>query len=360
MDPGETRGSQGLETVRVGVIGVGMGRNHAIHFRDSPEAELVALCDIDEGRAHQVAQEVHPRRIYTRYEDLLADPEIQAVSIALPNYLHAQVTLHALEAGKDVLCEKPLAMNAGEAERMVALARRLGRKLMVHFNVRFNPTSQAVKRAIDEGALGPVYYARSVWHRSRGIPKLGGWFTRRSASGGGALVDIGVHRLDLALWLMGYPRPVSVTGAAYSHLGRILAEREEKTFDVDDLAAAFIRFEDGATLTLETSWASNSEKREDQWTQLFGIRGGALIRNTDEGYHFEARIFRDVDGEVIPEVPETPEHLETAQQHFCRCILNDTQPMATGEQGLTVMRIMDAIYASAETGREVTLPPLQP
>jgi len=344
-----------MEQVRVGVIGMGMGRNHAVHYRDCPEADLVAICDVDEGRLAEKAAEVHPRRTYTRYEDLIADPEIDAVSIALPNVLHAPVTLQALEAGKHVMCEKPLAMNAGEAEGMVATARRLGRTLMVHFNVRFNPTSQAVKHAIDQGALGHIYYARSVWHRKRGIPRLGGWFTQQQLSGGGALIDLGVHRLDLALWLMDYPKPVSVTGVTYGHLGKQLGDREGKEFDVDDLAAGFIRFDNGASLTMETSWASNSEKREDQWTQLFGIDGGALIRNLHEGYDFEARIFRNVDGEVVTEEPHVPEPRETAQQHFCRAILSGTEPMATGEQGLVVMRLLDALYESAASGYEVRL-----
>ncbi len=344
-----------MERVRVGVIGMGMGRNHAVHYRDCPEADLVAICDVNPHRLEQVAAEVHPWRTYTNYEDLLADREIDAVSIVLPNVMHAPVTLAALHAGKHVMCEKPLAMNAAEGAEMVSTARKLGRKMMMHFNVRFFPTSQAIKSAIDAGALGPIYYARSVWHRKRGIPQLGGWFTNKSMSGGGALIDLGVHRLDLVLWLMGYPKPVSVSGATYSHLGQRLAEREGKTFDVDDLASAFIRFDNGATLTLETSWASNSEKREDQWTQLFGIDGGALIRNWDEGYQFEARLFKGTDGDVITEHPWIPEHVETPQQHFCRAILNDTEPMATGEEGLIVMRLLDALYESARIGAEVRL-----
>jgi len=344
-----------LEQVRVGIIGMGMGRNHGVYYRQAPEADLVAICDANEARLAEKAAELHPRKTYTRYEDLLADPEIDAVSVVLPNYLHHEVTLKALEAGKHVLCEKPLAMNAAEAEEMVRAARRLGRTLMVHFNVRFNPTSQAVKRAIDEGALGQIYYGRSVWHRKRGIPALGGWFTRKEMAGGGALIDIGVHRLDLAMWLMGFPRPVSVSGATYGYLGRELGEHQGKTFDVDDLAAAFIRFENGATLTLETSWASNSEKREDQWLHLFGVAGGAVLRNLHEGYEFEARILRGTDHDVFAEVPATPEPLESAQQHFCRSILNGTEPMAPGEQGLTVMRVLDAIYESSRTGKEVRL-----
>jgi predicted dehydrogenase len=344
-----------VEKVRVGVIGMGMGRNHAVNYKSCPEAELVAICDTDEGRLAEKAQEVQPWRTYTHYEDLLADRDLDAVSIVLPNVLHAPVTLQAIQAGKHVLCEKPLAMNAAEAQMMVDAARAAGRKLMVHFNVRFNPTSRAVKQAIDRGQLGQIYYARSVWHRKRGIPRLGGWFTQKAMSGGGALIDLGVHRLDLALWFMGYPAPVSVSGAAYSHLGRRLAEREGKQFDVDDLASAFIRFDNGATLSMETSWASNTELREDQWTQLFGVEGGALIRNLNEGYEFEARVYRDYDGDVATEVPPIPESLETPQQHFCRAILNDTEPEATGEQGVVVMKLLDALYESAATGQEVRL-----
>lgn len=344
-----------LEKVRVGVIGMGMGRNHAVHFRDCPQAELIAICDADPGRLAEKAHELHPHRTYTQYEELLADPEIDAVSVALPNFLHAPVTLAALEAGKHVLCEKPLAMNTPEAERMVETARRLGRTLMVHFNTRFHPASMALKRAIDEGALGHVYFAKTLWHRKRGIPGIGGWFTRKEMSGGGALIDLGVHRLDLALWLMGYPRPVSVTGNTYNYLGTQQAEREGKTFNVDDLAAAFIRFENGASLVLETSWASNSERREDQWTQLFGIEGGAIMRNLHEGYEYQALLLRNKGDDVWHEFPPAPEPHENAQEHFCRALLSGTETMSPGEQGLMVTRILDAIYESAATGYEVRL-----
>jgi predicted dehydrogenase len=332
-----------------------MGRNHAVHFRDAEEAVLVALCDLNEDRLRQVAEETHPWRTYTRWEDVVSDPEIDAVAIALPNALHEPVAIRALEAGKHVLCEKPLAMNAAQGERVVATARRLNRKLMVHFNYRFQAPSQCIKEAIDAGVLGHIYFARTVWHRKRGIPNLGSWFTQKSMAGGGALIDLGIHRLDLALWLMGYPRPVSVSGTTYNQLGRNLAEAAGKVFDVDDLAAAFIRFENGASLVLEASWASNTDKREDQSTQLFGLNAGAVIRNWDEGYQYEARIFRPEGDDVISEYPRWPDWVETPQQHFCRAILNNTEPMATGEQGLLVMRLLDAIYESAATGREVRL-----
>lgn len=343
-----------MEKVRVGVIGAGMGRNHALYFRECAEAELVALCDRDEERLARVAAEVRPHRTYREWDRLIEDPEIDAVAVVLPNYLHHPVTMAALGAGKHVLCEKPLALNAEQGREMVALARATGRTLMVHFNVRFFPTSRAVRRAVEEGMLGHVYFARSIWHRKRGIPGLGGWFTCREQSGGGALIDLGVHRLDLALWLMGYPRPVTVSGATFDLLGKKLAARSGRPFDVEDLATAFVRFDNGAVLSLETSWASNTEFREDQSTQLFGTDGGAVIRNLHEGYEFEARVFRDVGDDVSVEVPATPEP-ETAQQHFCRAILSGREPMATGEEGLLVMRLLDALYESARTGREVRL-----
>jgi len=340
----------------VGVIGLGMGLNHARHYRRCPQAELIALCDLDEKRRRDAQVEFGPQvRVLPRLEELLALPDLEAVSIAVPNFLHAPLTLQALRAGKHVLCEKPLAMNAAEAAEMVRVARSLGRKLMVHFNVRFTPAVVAVKAAVDAGALGPIYYARSVWHRNRGIPGLGGWFTSRDRSGGGALIDLGVHRLDLAMYLMGLPRPVSVSGVTYSQLGARLAAREEKPFDVDDLAAAFIRFDNGAALTLETSWASNTPLREDQWTQFLGLEGGALIRNLHEGYEFEALLFRDVDGEVQQKTLPLPSDPPSAQAHFVECIREDREPSATGEQGVTVMRILDAIYESARTGAEVRL-----
>jgi predicted dehydrogenase len=344
-----------LEKVRVGVIGVGMGRNHAVRFRDCAEAELVALCDMDPERLARVAEETGAQRTYSNWEQLIRDPEIDAVSVVLPNYLHAPATIEALEAGKHVLCEKPLALNAAEAQEMVDTARRLKRKLMVHFNVRFTPTAAALKRAADNGDLGEIYYVRSVWHRRRGIPKLGGWFTQQEKAGGGVLIDLGVHRLDLALWMMDYPKPVSVQGAAYDYLGTRLGAESGKTFEVDDLAAAFIRFENGATLSLETSWASNIDRTDEQSIQFFGLQGGAVIRNTDEPQRFESRITKDEDGEIKSWDPAPPETMETAQEHFCRCILNDTEPTATGEQGVLVMKLLDAIYESAATGREVRL-----
>ncbi|MHB0876242.1 MAG: Gfo/Idh/MocA family protein, partial [Anaerolineae bacterium] len=292
----------------------------------------------------------------TNYEELLGSPAIDAVVVALPNALHAPVTVAALRAGKHVLCEKPRARNAAEAELMLAAARESGRKLMIHFNYRFTPAAMALYRYAQSGELGYVYHARSWWHRTRGIPGLGSWFTSKEAAGGGPLVDLGVHRLDLALWYLGYPRAVSVSGATYSALGNELAARLGKPYEVEDMATAFIRFENGASLILEASWAANGELREEMLTQIYGTRGGAVHRNIGVSYEFEARVFREEHGSYVTISPQIyPADTESAQEHFARSILQDTQPIATAAQGLEVMRILDAVYASAQGGAEIRL-----
>jgi predicted dehydrogenase len=340
----------------VAVIGLGMGRGHIRDYLQNPRAELVALCDQDTTRLATVAKEFGITTTFTDYHDLLTLEGLDAVSIALPNFLHAPITIDCLQAGKHVLCEKPLALNAREAEQMVATARANGLTLMVNFNYRFDPAAWFIHNAVKAGELGDIYFARTGWHRNRGIPGWGGWFTTKKLSGGGGLIDLGVHRLDLALWYMGYPNPVSVSGATYSVLGKALAARDGKTFDVDDLATGFIRFENGATLVVEASWASNSEKREEMFTTLYGTRGGASLRNVGEGYEFESRLFVELGGSLSEVRPKTAvTGLENVRSHFVRSVLDGTEPISPGEQGLVLMRVLDALYASAERGHEVRL-----
>jgi len=344
------------EQLNVGVIGLGMGRGHIREYMQCPEANLIALCDQDAARLKTVATEFGIATTYTDYHQMLADPKLDAVSIALPNFLHAPVTIDALQAGKHVLCEKPLALNAHEAQDMVSAARSRGLTLMVNFNFRFGEPAWILHNAIEAGDLGDIYFARTGWHRNRGIPGLGGWFTTKKLSGGGGLIDLGVHRIDLALWYMGYPTPVSVSGSTYGILGKQLAERQGKSFDVDDLAAGFIRFTNGATLIVEASWAGNSEKREEMFTQLYGTRGGGVLRNVGEGYDFESRLFVEHGGVLTEAIPKSrPLGLETVRAHFVHSVLAGREPICPGEHGLTLMRILDALYQSAETGREVRL-----
>jgi predicted dehydrogenase len=333
-----------------------MGRHHLYCYKNCPQANVVAICDVDEARLQAVGDEYGIKARFTQYEELFALPDLHAVSVALPNFLHAPVTIAALKAGLHVMCEKPLAMTAQEGEAMVAAAKAANRQLMMHFNTRWHPSSQAARQMVEEGLLGEVYFGRTGWLRSRGIPGLGGWFTTKAKSGGGPMIDLGVHRLDLALWLMGYPKPVAVSGAAYSELGKELAARQGKSFDVEDLAAGFIRFENGASLILEASWAGNTHKREEGFTILMGTRGGLHLDNGDgEGYDFRARAYREMGGSLVEITLKVPPAATTAQAAFVQALLDGKPNPAPGEQGLQVQRVLDALYRSAAEGREVAV-----
>ena len=341
---------------RIGIIGLGMGKYHARIYEASEQADLVALCDLN---AELLARykELYPRvNTYINYEEMFAQEKLDAVSIVLPNFLHDTVTIEALRAGLHVLCEKPMAMNAQRAQAMLDVAREMGKKLMIHFNYRFSPQSQFLKRYVDEGNLGQIYYAKTRWLRARGIPKLGDWFGIKEMSGGGPMIDLGVHRLDLALWLMGYPKAISVSASSYDMLGAQIAERSAARYDVEDLVTALIRLENGATLNLEVSWAGGTEKREDMLTAIYGTKGAVIQRNRGEGYEFEALALRDVAGQFAEIKPRClPPSCPSAIDHFIDCVVNDHPPEASAENGVEVMRIIDAIYQSAAEGREVRL-----
>ncbi len=342
--------------VRVGIIGLGMGRHHARAYNESGKADIAALCDLDPKLLAQYGGMYPQAATYQSYQEMLAKGGLDAVSVALPNYLHAEVTIAALRAGVHVLCEKPMALNAQQAEEMLRVSRETGKKLMIHFNYRFSPPSQFLKRYVDEGHLGQVYYAHTRWLRARGIPKLGGWFGIKKLSGGGPLIDLGVHRLDLAMWLMGYPRAISVSASTFDLLGARLARQSNAQYDVEDLATALIRLDNGATLNLEVSWAGGTDKREEMFTGIYGTEGAVIQRNTGEGYDFEALALRDVAGTLTAVNPRMyPRECPSAIEHFLNCILQDCPPEASAENGVEMMRILDAIYKSAAEGREIRL-----
>ena len=344
--------------MRVGVIGLGMGKSHIRGYRTHPEAEVVAIADVNAGLLETVGSEYGVPARYTSHLEMLERERLDVVSVVLPNYLHRPVTVDALSAGCHVLCEKPMAMNATEAREMISAAARAGRRLMINFSYRFTNQSWALKRQVDTGILGDIYFARSVWHRRRGMPGFGGWFGQKQLSGGGALIDLGVHRLDLALWLMGHPRATWVLGSAYNPIGAARAVQEQRAFDVDDLAVGCIRFENGATLILEASWAANIAEKELMETRLYGTRAGLVQRNRNEGYEFEAEIYIEQAGcqfdmklhDSIP-VPQ----VASSMHHFVESIATNQPHTATAEEGLAVMEILDAIYESTVTGMPVDM-----
>ncbi len=347
--------------LNVGVIGLGIGRWHAGNFDDYGRSNLVAVCDQNE-HLRQITVEKHSlpaENAYADYRKMFADAKrtgLQAVSIALPNKLHAPVAVAAMKAGLHVLCEKPMATSAAGARQMLAAAKAAKRTLMINFSTRFGREARALKRAIEAGAIGDVYFGRSVWHRRRGIPGLGGWFTNKELAGGGPVMDLGVHRLDLAMWLMGNPRPISVSGSTFDTLGKRLAKEQGKSYEVEDLGCAMIRFDNGATLLLEASWASNGHKEEEMFTQLYGTTGGVVHDNSGDGHAFEARVISETDGSFWNSKMTAAAVDDLSSFHeFVDAVLDNREPISTGQHGLDVQLILDAIYKSAQTGREVRM-----
>lgn len=344
-----------MKKARVGVIGLGMGRYHVGGYREHPNAEVVAVADVNKHCLEEVGgNQLQVEKRYTDPEEMLAKEKFDVVSVATPNCFHKPYTLAALKAGCHVLCEKPMALNVAEAREMVAAAKKARKRLMINFSYRFTAESQALKKKVDTGILGDVYYARTIWHRRRGIPGFGGHNCQKKMSGGGPLIDLGVHRIDLALWLMGYRKPQWVMGSAYDPIAGSMAKATKAKFDVEDLAAGLIRFQDGSTLAIEASWAGNIAERELMETRLWGTKGGLVQRNRNEDYVWEAEIYTEEDGvlwDTRMHQPAPAAH--NSYYHFVDAILNDTPHIATGDEGMIVQELLDAIYLSAKTGKPV-------
>ncbi len=345
-----------MSKLRIGVIGLGMGRAHINGYKTHPDAEVVALADVDKSRLEKAGAEFQVQKLYANAEEMLAKEELDVVSVATPNKFHRPLAVAAFKAGCHVLCEKPMAMNAKEAREMLAASRKAKKRLMINFSFRFTEQSYAMKQQVEKGILGDIYYARTQWLRRRGLPGFGGWFGQKALSGGGPLIDLGVHRLDLALWLMDYPKPSWVMGSTYNHIAAEKAKAEKKAFDVEDMAAGFIKFRNGASLSLEASWAGNIKQREFMHTQLLGTKAGLHQYNLDEGYGFECEFYLEKDGcqydmKLHPPVPQA----KNAMFHFIDSIVHGRPHIATGDEGLIVMEILDALYKSAATGKPVKI-----
>jgi predicted dehydrogenase len=305
--------------------------------------------------------------LYREYQDLLARDDLDAVSIGVPNHLHAAIAIAALQRGLHVLCEKPLARTAEEAETIVQAAVEAKRVLQVVFNHRERGDVQTLKRYIDEGKLGRIYYAKAYWMRRNGIPGAGSWFVSKAKSGGGPLIDLGVHVLDMVLYLLGEPEVVTVSASTYDELiqgGRGFDKEATKSGanhsqDVEDLATAFIRLANGITLSLETSWATNSSYGDDYGVILYGSEGGAEIKVKNYSTRDTLRIYTDVAGapsEIAVQNPKSGFHLAVIRQ-FVEHIRSGNWSLYTGNEGLRRARIIDACYASAQQGREVVFGP---
>ena len=341
-----------MSKLRMGVVGLSMGKGHAEGFRTHPDAELVALCDIDADRLRATADELDVPQRYTDAHEMFRKAGLDAVGIAVPNKFHAPLTITALKRGLHVLCEKPMAMSVAEARRMNEAAAKADRNLMIDFSHRFTERAAALKRQVEAGLLGDIYFGRTTWHRQRGLPGFGGWFGIRELSGGGPLADIGVHMIDLAMWFMDYPEPIAVSGSTYDEIAAPMARKARKKYDVEDLACGLIKFADGATLIVETSWAINQPAREAIAVTLAGNKGGLSYRHVPGGW--EAEIYTDEKGDLYTKrLDRRLDPTPSAYHDFIDSIVEKRPPLATGEHGLKAMKILEGIYKSAATGREV-------
>ena len=345
-----------MKTINVGIIGTGgIGVNqHMPALAKQADVKVLAVADVNEEAAKTAAERFEVKHVFTDYKKLLEMDEIDAVHVCTPNDMHMPPTVEALNAGKHVMVEKPIARNADEGTKMVEAARKSGKKLMVAQNMRFDAANQCLKRFIDAGDLGEIYFGR-VWAlRRRGIPSWG-VFIDKEKQGGGPLIDIGVHVLDLTLFLMGHPKPITCSGQAFTKIGNtpghvgVWGPWDWKNYTVEDYAAGFVRLDNGRSLVIESSFAANIG--EDKFSStLLGTKGGAETN--------PLRIFGEDKGTLYDLAPV---HLPKVNSYdaevrgFYDAIQNNTEPPVTGEQALNVTKILDGIYKSSELGKEITI-----
>ncbi|MFC4777260.1 Gfo/Idh/MocA family protein [Paenibacillus sp. GCM10023252] len=350
------------DKIRIGVIGAGnIGNVHIEQFKQlSALCEITTVTDTFLPLAQLRAEEHGIPHVAASAEELIASDEVDAVIIGVPNQFHAPLSILALQSGKHVLLEKPMAIHSDAAREIVLASQQSDRILMVSHQMRFEAIPMEIKQQVEQGELGRIYTAKTGWFRRKGIPGWGTWFTQMNQSGGGPLIDIGVHMLDLALYLMGNPKPVSVYGSTYSEFG---PRRKgignwgrpdwSGVYDVEDLATALIKMEDGSTLSLEVSWAVHMDTDNTPFIHLMGTEGGASYRGA-EGKLLTEKFNRPFETNLHK--PEGDEgERQRLSRHFLACIREGKQPISDALSGFTNNLVLDAIYESSRTGNEVKL-----
>jgi predicted dehydrogenase len=333
------------KTIKVALVGVGVAGqvSHIPAWKKLENVELVALCDRDLEKAQRVAQRFGVARATTEYDEILADPEIDVVDVCTPNFLHAPLAIAALESGKHVLVERPIARNASEAEKMVKAADKADRLLACALAHRFREDTRILKKFVDRGELGDVFYAKAGWLRQRTDWRTEEWRQQKQVSGGGVLMDLGVQMLDLTLHILGNPQVESVSASAH---------RAGKA-EVEDSLVALVRLAGGCVLNLEVTWGLLMEK-DFAYVNLFGQSGAALWN--------PLRIHKGMHGSLVNVTPavDSPRNvykqsIEAQVEHFAESVRKGQTGSAAAREVLEVMRIVDAIYRSAELGKEVRL-----
>jgi len=350
---------RGKKKLRVGIIGVGgISKVHLEGYAKLPDlVEVVAFCDIIPERAKTGAEKYGApgAKVFTDYRDLLAMKDLDAVDICTPNKLHAPMTIDALKSGKHVFCEKPMAITSEEADAMVKTAKETGLKLSVGYQSRYSDDAQLLKRMVSEGELGKIYYAEALALRRRGVPTWG-VFLSKEMQGGGPLIDIGTHSLDLTLWLMGdYSKPVTVLGSSYKELAPLGGYNawgpwDPKSYEVEDSAFGFVKLESGATVLVKASWALNIEK-DEHGSVLCGTKGGARFVNSVLTINKEGnnRLW-----DITPVPTRSSDSLYDREiAYWVDCLINNKEPLVKAEEAAQVTRILEMIYKSSETNKAV-------
>ncbi len=352
-------------TVKIGIVGAGaIGSVHAKTCKRMG-VPVLGIADLSAKAGQALANAEGIPQVTTNPAEMFANPEIDAVIIGVPNKFHKEVAMAALKAGKDVLLEKPMAMSVAECREINKLVKQKKRVLQMGFTNRYAPVSQTAKAFVDAGDLGKVYHAKANIYRRRGIPGLGGWFTTKAISGGGPLIDVGVHIIDLALFMMDFPKPLRVSGKVYANFGPRMKNyvyesmwagppKLDGKFDVEDSAHALVRFEGGLTMEINAAWAGNfPENSVQNLMGFFGDKGGMAFELGGKSL----RIAKEENGHNINISPTLREGNNWDEQlrQFVHSVETRSEPGASGTKGQIVQSIIEAIYESSTKDREVEL-----
>lgn len=347
------------DKLRVGIIGVGGIANgkHMPCYAKLDNVEMVAFCDLIEERAAEGAKKfgTPDAKIFTDYRYLLEMKDVDMVSICTTNDVHAEISIAAMEAGKDVLCEKPMAATADGARKMLEASKRTGRKLSIGYQNRYSNKAMYLKKVVENGDLGDIYFAKAIAVRRRAVPTWGD-FLSLEKQGGGPLIDIGTHALDLTLWLMDNYKPKAAMGTTYNKLGKMGSQAnvwgpwDPEKFEVEDAAFGFITFENGATVMLQATWALNTLQSGEPYSVLCGTKAGAELMHDLKINGERLGSFYTIE----PDVRESQDPGATSYREikeWVEHVMFDKPLTVKPEQALVVSEILEALYKSAQTGQ---------
>jgi predicted dehydrogenase len=340
------------DVIRAGFIGAGWpGKAHARGYLASGGFRIAAIADLIPSRRRDMIGEFKMPREYATWEELIADKELDAVSVCLPTHLHAPVTIAALRAGKHDLCEHPPTLTTSEARKIENAATKAQKVVLFGMQRRFGGAEMATKQAVIKGYAGKVYHARTVWTRTRAIPIGTGWYTQKEKSGGGALIDLGAVMLDLGWFLLGEPKPVSLYAATQKRLDNLTPHNV--TIDVEEAATAMVRFEGGVTLEMTVSWALNQSPAQNGVVCRVHGDEGAVEVYTPKGAVMHRGFGPKGESKETPlKLPKITGHA-AMMRHFRECILGKSGPTLGPTQAVTLLQMLEGMYKSAATGKSI-------